>query len=92
VIVMHIPRLDFPRTLKKWKQTEEITGRARGILFAKGDQDSRREIFFFDEFNGISETSCLDTVPDYLGICYDSGHGNMGGKGLDHLGKNSQTA
>lgn len=25
--------------------------------------------------------------PDYLGICYDSGHGNMGGKGLDHLAK-----
>jgi sugar phosphate isomerase/epimerase len=23
--------------------------------------------------------------PDYLGLCYDSGHGNIGGKGLDHL-------
>jgi sugar phosphate isomerase/epimerase len=24
---------------------------------------------------------------DYLGLCYDSGHGNIGGKGLDHLEK-----
>ncbi len=23
--------------------------------------------------------------PEYLGLCYDSGHGNIGGKGLDHL-------
>lgn len=23
--------------------------------------------------------------PDYLGLCYDSGHGNIGGRGLDHL-------
>jgi sugar phosphate isomerase/epimerase len=23
--------------------------------------------------------------PDFLGLCYDSGHGNIGGTGLDHL-------
>ncbi len=37
-----------------------------------------------DDFSDI-ERLFSHWGPDFLGLCYDSGHGNIGGAGLDHL-------
>lgn len=84
VIVMHIPRL-ISENFEKWKQLKKSLDELEGFCSRK-ELRIAVENLFFDEFNGISELM-LGYGPDYLGICYDSGHGNMGGKGLDHLAK-----
>ena len=84
VIVMHIPRL-IPENIKQWKQLKKSLDELEVFCSRKAIRIAV-ENCFFDEFNGISELM-LGYGPDYLGICYDSGHGNMGGKGLDHLAK-----
>ncbi len=38
----------------------------------------------FDDFEDL-RMLFSEYSPDYLGLCYDSGHGNMGGEGLAHL-------
>ena len=84
VIVMHIPRL-IPDNLAKWKQLKKSLDELEGFCARKKIRIAVENLFF-DEFNGISKLM-QGYSPDYLGICYDSGHGNMGGKGLDHLAK-----
>lgn len=38
----------------------------------------------FDDFEDL-RMLFSEYPPDYLGLCYDSGHGNMGGEGFEHL-------
>ncbi|HCE46653.1 MAG TPA: hypothetical protein DET40_24155 [Lentisphaeria bacterium] len=84
VIVMHIPRL-IPDNLGKWGRLKKSLDELEGFCLRKKIRIAVENVFF-DEFNGISELM-REYSPGYLGICYDSGHGNMGGKGLDHLAK-----
>lgn len=37
-----------------------------------------------DKLVGIKQL-LADNPADFLGVCYDSGHGNIGAKGLEHL-------
>jgi sugar phosphate isomerase/epimerase len=84
VVVMHIPRL-IPENHGMWQQLRRSIDELEGFC-AKRKIRIAIENLFHDEFNGIIEL--MDNyAPDYLGICYDSGHGNMGGGGLGHLAK-----
>jgi len=73
-IIMHVP-IGYSAPLRR--SLDEL------VPYAK-DRNVRIAIE-----NGDFETigSLLsDYGPEYLGLCYDSGHGNLGdGKGLDHL-------
>lgn len=82
VIVTHIPEL-IPENLGSWRQLKKSLDELeefcvdRAVRIAVENRP-------FDEFNGIEELlSRYD--PEYIGLCYDSGHGNIGGKGLGHL-------
>lgn len=42
-----------------------------------------------DDFSRIRELFAR-YGPEFLGLCYDSGHGNIGGEGLDHLERHKE--
>ncbi len=84
VVVMHVPRL-IQENYSKWKQLRRSLDELEKYCTGKNARIAIENLFF-DEFNGISELMG-EYSPDYLGICYDSGHGNMGGRGLEHLAK-----
>lgn len=86
VIVLHVPGAPeseaeagmFRAQLRRSLNALEPFARGQGVRIAieNGfDDDFVRLRELFDEY-----------VPDYLGLCYDCGHGNLGGRqGLDHL-------
>lgn len=84
VIVMHIPRL-IPENIEKWNQLKRSLGELEKVCMKKGVRIAVENIPF-EDFSGIRELMD-EYAPDYLGICYDSGHGNMGGRGLEHIAK-----
>jgi len=84
VVVMHVPRL-IPESRGAWKQLRRSIDELEGFC-AQRQVRIAIENIFYDEFNGIAELM-ENHGPDFLGICYDSGHGNMGGGGLAHLAK-----
>jgi len=84
VIVMHIPRR-IPENSGKWSRLRKSLDELEKFSLDRGIGIAVENVFF-DEFDGISELM-KEYSRDYLGICYDSGHGNMGGKGLDRLAK-----
>ncbi|OGV42841.1 MAG: hypothetical protein A2X48_10610 [Lentisphaerae bacterium GWF2_49_21] len=84
VIVMHIPRLSSENA-EKWEQLEKSIDELEGFASKHGVRIAVENIFF-DEFNGIARLM-KKYSPDYLGICYDSGHGNMVVQGLEHLSR-----
>jgi sugar phosphate isomerase/epimerase len=84
VIVMHIPRL-IPENHGKWQQLRKSIDQLEGFCSKRKIRIAIENIFY-DQFNGIAELMA-NYGPDYMGICYDSGHGNMGGIGLGHLAK-----
>jgi len=82
VIVTHIPEL-ISENLESWYQLkksldelEEVCAEHRVRIAV--ENRSR------DKFDGIAELFS-EYSPQYLGLCYDTGHGNIGGKGLGHL-------
>ncbi len=86
VVIMHFRRwepdapADDPRRVQLRKSLDELTPLAAecGVRIAVENMGG-------DDFFAIREL--LGAYgPDYLGLCYDSGHGNIApGRGLDHL-------
>lgn len=82
VVVSHIPEFTS-ENLGDWRQLKtslaelESFCAERGVRIAVENRPS-------DDFVGIRELFA-EYGPDYLGLCYDSGHGNIGGRGLAHL-------
>lgn len=74
VIIMHI--LDEPGCEPLRKSLAQVEGFARDrrvrIAFENGSFEAIGQVL--DEYS-----------PDYLGLCYDSGHGNVEERGMDHL-------
>ena len=84
VVVMHIPRL-IPDNSGKWDQLRKSLDETEKFC-ADRDVKIAVENIFYDEFNGIGKLMS-EYSPNFLGICYDSGHGNMGRLGLSRLAR-----
>ncbi|MDO9107368.1 MAG: TIM barrel protein, partial [Coriobacteriia bacterium] len=82
VIVTHIPEL-ISENLGNWhqlkKSLDELEELCAGLGVRIAVENRRR-----DKFDGIAELFA-EYSPDFVGLCYDTGHGNIGGKGLGHL-------
>ena len=75
VIIMHIPRGNDSQPLRLSLVELEPYAKSLGIRIAIencGDFDAIRRVL-------------VEHDPDYLGLCYDCGHGNREQNGLDHL-------
>jgi sugar phosphate isomerase/epimerase len=84
VLVMHVPRF-IPENAKRWSQLrkslDELEPRCREKSIRIAVENMRQ-----DDFRGIEEL--LESYsPEFLGLCYDSGHGNIGNDGPGHLEK-----
>lgn len=82
VIVTHIPELT-PESLETWGQLKKSLDELEDFCVARAVRiavENRPH----DQFNGISEL-LSGRGPEFIGLCYDSGHGNIGGEGLQHL-------
>ena len=82
VIVVHIPK-SMPENAGKWLQLNMSLWELEEFCIDRGVRiavENRAR----DKFVGIKQL-LADNPPDFLGLCYDSGHGNIGGKGLKHL-------
>lgn len=85
VTVIHVPTSAgrTARKTRRWtqllKSLDALTPFARrhGVRMAI-------ENMAHDDFRTIRRLF-TEYGPDYLGLCYDSGHGNLGGQGLDYL-------
>jgi sugar phosphate isomerase/epimerase len=74
VTIMHVPRGSVGEPARRSLDELEAFARARGVRIAVENGD-------FDVIAAL-----LSQHPaDYLGLCYDSGHGNVAGDGLDRL-------
>jgi len=85
VVIMHLPGKaaseaeNVERMTQARRSLDELAGSANesgvriGIENAPGDDVERMQKLF------------AEYDPDFLGLCYDSGHGNLGGIGLDQL-------
>jgi sugar phosphate isomerase/epimerase len=74
VIVMHIPGEPGCDPLRRSLDELEGFARERGVRIAIENGN----------FEAIGEV-LTQRDPDYVGLCYDSGHGNIDGPGLDGL-------
>ncbi len=74
VVIMHIPGEPGSEPLARSLDALEEFTKERGVRIAveNGKFDAIRHV--------LSQYG-----PDYVGLCYDSGHGNMGRDGLDNL-------
>jgi len=74
VVIMHPPKEEGLDAVRRSLDALEPAARADGVRIAieNGDCDIVRTLL--DEYD-----------PDYVGFCYDSGHGNIAGDGLDRL-------
>jgi len=82
VIIMHVPKsltADALAASPVRRSLDELQP-----LAAKAGVRIAIENMANDAFGTLRALFAL-YAPDYLGLCYDSGHGNVGGKGLDHL-------
>lgn len=88
VVIMHAPRepaTDAPQAeiaafWSRFRRTLDALApdfRSRGIRLALENMPK-------DNFPSLRQV-WADYPPDYIGLCYDSGHGNMAGNGLDQL-------
>ncbi len=74
VIIMHYPK--EPRNKPVRRSLDELEGFAR--------QHSVRIALENGSFDAV-EPLLADYAPDYVGLCYDCGHGNLAPDGLDRL-------
>lgn len=82
VIVVHTPPMS-PANRGAWGQLRKSLDELEEYCVAKSIRiavENRSN----DKFLGIRELFS-EYGPDFLGLCYDSGHGNIGGMGLQHL-------
>ena len=85
VTIMHLPReVDKEETAEKsweqvWRSLDELRpiARDRGVRIALENGDFTKLEKVFSKYG-----------PEYIGLCYDSGHGNMTPDGLDRLDQN----
>lgn len=82
VIVAHIPDLVFGN-LKAWDQLQKSLDSLERFCVERGIRIAV-ENRAHDEFTGIRELFS-EYAPEFIGLCYDSGHGNIGGDGLANL-------
>lgn len=87
VIIMHLPMApaDEPAATQFWE-------RVRRTLDALAPQSRRYGVRIAIENGGAGHLNSIAPVftmypADYIGLCYDSGHGNLAGDGLDWLDK-----
>lgn len=73
-VIMHIPGEPGSEPLHRSLQDLESFALERGVRIAveNGVFTALRDVY--EQYS-----------PDYVGLCYDSGHGNMSGEGLDRL-------
>ncbi|MBU4556525.1 MAG: sugar phosphate isomerase/epimerase [Actinobacteria bacterium] len=82
VIVVHTPTMNAANR-GAWSQLRRSLDDLEGFCSARSVKiavENRSN----DKFVGIRELFS-EYGPDFLGLCYDSGHGNIGGTGLQHL-------
>jgi sugar phosphate isomerase/epimerase len=82
VIVVHTPPMN-PANGGAWDQLRKSLGELQGYCTARSTKiaiENRSN----DSFVGVREL-LSEYGPEFLGLCYDSGHGNIGGMGLRHL-------
>ena len=74
VTILHAPDKPGSAPLRKSLDELVVFAKENGVRIAieNGNFDVIRQLF--SEYGS-----------DYLGLCYDSGHGNMGDRGLEHL-------
>jgi sugar phosphate isomerase/epimerase len=82
VIVTHVPEL-IGDDREQWVQLKKSLNQLEGFCVGL-DVRIAVENRAADDFNGIRELFS-EYSPHFLGLCYDSGHGNIGGRGLAHL-------
>lgn len=82
VVVMHIPILNS-ENLGQWRQLKKSLSELEKFCIKKSVKIAV-ENEPFDDFIGIKELF-LEYGPEFIGLCYDSGHGNIGGRGLEYL-------
>jgi sugar phosphate isomerase/epimerase len=82
VVVMHIPILNS-ENLGQWRQLKQSLNELEKFCIKKSVKIAM-ENEPFDEFNGIKELFS-EYGPEFIGLCYDTGHGNLGGDGLKKL-------
>jgi sugar phosphate isomerase/epimerase len=74
VVIMHVPQEPDSISVRKSLDELEPYARERNVRIA------------IENGNFASVSKLLSEYdPDYLGLCYDSGHGNEDGDGLDNL-------
>jgi sugar phosphate isomerase/epimerase len=84
-VVMHLPKEPDAEAEKTayWDRTQRTLDALRP---AAATFEVRIALENLAPANHASISRVLDLYPpDYIGICYDSGHGNMTGRGLDWL-------
>ncbi len=82
VIVVHTPPTN-PANRDAWSQLRKSLDELEEYCMTRSVRiavENRAN----DQFLGIRELFS-EYEPDFLGLCYDSGHGNIGGMGLHHL-------
>jgi sugar phosphate isomerase/epimerase len=84
VIILHAPTKVSPEVREKTlgpvrKSLDKLASFAQrhGVRIALENMGE-------DDF-GMLETLLAEYPINFLGLCYDSGHGNLGGRGLEHL-------
>lgn len=82
VVVMHIPILNS-ENLGQWRQLKKSLNELEKFCIKKSVKIAV-ENEPFDDFIGIKELFSK-YGPEFIGLCYDSGHGNIGGHGLKNL-------
>jgi sugar phosphate isomerase/epimerase len=84
VVILHVPSTVAAEALEQTlgpvrRSLDELRvfAQERGVRIAVENMEG-------EDF-AMLKTLLAEYDEGYLGLCYDSGHGNMGGKGLDHL-------
>ncbi|MDZ4169483.1 MAG: sugar phosphate isomerase/epimerase family protein [Coriobacteriia bacterium] len=82
VIVAHTPPMS-PANRGAWSQLRRSLDELEGYCTARSIRIAveNRPNDTFTEIRALFS----EYGPDFLGLCYDSGHGNIGGMGLQHL-------
>jgi sugar phosphate isomerase/epimerase len=82
VIVAHVPKLN-PKGAGRWAQLKKSLTELQGFCAERNVRiavENRPN----DDFAG-TRALFSEFGPEFVGLCYDSGHGNIGGEGLAHL-------